>query len=63
LAATDIFKTNRNNLSTNFSEFNSKIRQYNDAQTIRLTYTYKFGNLKQSIRKKDSDSEEKSRAL
>lgn len=62
-AATDIFRTNRNNLSTNFSEFNSKIRQYHDAQSVRLTYTYKFGNLKQAIRKKDSDSDEKNRAL
>lgn len=62
LAATDIFKTQRNNLTTDYGEFNSKINQYNDSRTVRLTYTYKFGNLKQQIRRKNTDSEEKSRA-
>ena len=62
LAGTDIFRTQQNNVSTNFGQFNSIIRQYNDNQTIRLTYTYKFGNLKQQSRKRDTDSEEASRA-
>ncbi len=62
LAGTDIFRTQQNNVSTNFGQFNSIIRQYNDNQTIRLTYTYKFGNLKQQIRKRDAESEEASRA-
>lgn len=62
LAVTDVFRSNRNNIDTNFEEFNSKIRQYNDSQTVRLTYTYKFGNLKQQIRKRDSSNEEKDRA-
>src|SRR5690606_22199002 len=62
LAVTDVFRTNRNNVSTNFHVFNSDIRQYNDSQTARLTYTFKFGNLKQQIRKRDSDSEESERA-
>lgn len=62
LAVTDAFRSNRNNLSTDFHEFQSKIRQYHDNQTVRLTYTYKFGNLKQQIRKKDSNNEEKDRA-
>lgn len=61
LAVTDVFRSNRNNLTTNFNEFQSKIRQYNDRQTVRLTYTYKFGNLKQQIRKSDSRNEEKDR--
>lgn len=63
LAVTDVFRTNRNNLSTDFEEFKSTIRQYHDNQTVRLTYSYKFGNLKQSLRKKDRDSDEKNRAL
>lgn len=62
LAGTDIFKTHKNNVSTEFGEFNSSFRQYNDNRSIRLTYTYKFGNLKQRITKKDTDNEEKNRA-
>lgn len=63
LAGTDIFRTQRNNVSTDFGQFNSDIRQYNDNRTIRLTYTFKFGNLKQQTRRNSDDSEEKSRAL
>lgn len=63
LAFTDIFHTNHNNVFLNFEEYNSKIYQYNDSQTVRLTFNYKFGNLKQSIRKIDNSSDEKSRAL
>ena len=58
----DVFRSNRNNVDTDFEEFNSKIRQYNDNQSVRLTYTYKFGNLKQQIRRRDSSNEEKERA-
>lgn len=61
LAATDIFKTQKNNVSTDFGEFNSEFRQYHDQRTIRLTFTYRLGNLKQSYRRTTSDSEEKSR--
>lgn len=63
LAVTDIFHSNHNNIIVNFSDFNSKIYQYNDSQTVRLTFNYKFGNLKQSIRRKDNSSDEKERAL
>ena len=63
LAMTDIFHTNHNDVFTDFKEFNSQIYQYRDSQTIRLTLNYKFGNLKQSIRRVNNDSEEKSRAL
>lgn len=62
LAGTDIFRTQKNNVSTDFAEFNSTVRQYYDNRNIRLTYTYKFGNLKQQIRKRDAESEEASRA-
>lgn len=62
LAATDIFRTNVNNISTRFNVFNSDIRQYNDLRTIRLTYTMKFGNLRQSARRNDRENEERSRA-
>lgn len=63
LAGTDIFRTQKNNISTDFGQFNSNIRQYNDNQTVRLTYTYKFGNLKQQNRRNNTDSDEKNRAL
>lgn len=63
MAVTDIFHTNHNNVFTNFTEFNSKIYQYRDAQNFRLTLTYRFGNLKQSIRRVNDSSEEKERAL
>lgn len=63
LAMTDVFHSNHNNLSTDFEEFNSKIFQYHDSQTFRVTFNYKFGNLKQAIRRQDSSSEEKDRAL
>ncbi|SMG40079.1 outer membrane beta-barrel family protein [Sphingobacterium psychroaquaticum] len=62
LAGTDIFKTQKNNITTNFAEFDSKIRQYNDNRTVRLTYTYKFGNLKQQLKRNNTDSDEKNRA-
>lgn len=63
LAFTDIFHSNHNNVFLKFDDFNSKIYQYNDSQTVRLTFNYKFGNLKQSIRRKDNSSTEKERAL
>lgn len=62
LAATDIFRTNKNNVTTNFHVFDSEIRQYNDSQSIRMTYTFKFGNLKQQMRKRGGTSEESERA-
>lgn len=62
-AATDIFKTQVNRLSTDFNQFNTHIRQYNDNRSIRLTYTYKFGNLKQESKRRNMDSDEKNRAL
>src|SRR5690606_37230338 len=62
LAGTDILRTQQNNVYTNFGQFISMIRQYNDNQAIRLTYTYKFGNLKQQIRKRDAESDEASRS-
>ncbi|GHE28479.1 TonB-dependent receptor domain-containing protein [Sphingobacterium griseoflavum] len=63
LAVTDVFRTQQNNVSTNFAAFDSEFRQYNDNRVIRLTYTYKFGNLKQQTKRTTTDSEEKSRAL
>jgi len=62
LAATDIFRTNLNRVSTDFHVFNTNINQYNDNRTIRLTYSFKFGNLKQQFRKKESGNEESERA-
>lgn len=62
LAATDIFRTNKNNLSTRFDVFHSDIRQYHDSQTIRLTYSLRFGNLKQNGRRNDRNNEERERA-
>jgi len=62
LVVTDVFRTNRNNVSTDFEEFNSVVRQYNDNQTVRVTFNYKFGNLKQQFKKRDSSNEEKDRA-
>ena len=63
LAVTDVFHTNHNNVFTNFKEFRSNIYQYRDGQTVRFTLNYKFGNLKQSIRRVNDSSEEKERAL
>ncbi|KGE14444.1 TonB-dependent receptor domain-containing protein [Sphingobacterium deserti] len=63
LAGTDIFRTQKNNVSTNFGRFDSQFRQYNDNRVLRLTYTYKFGNLKQQTRRNNAESEEKSRAM
>ncbi len=62
LAATDIFRTNLNRVSTDFHVFNTNINQYNDNRSIRLTYSFKFGNLKQQFRKKESKNEESDRA-
>ncbi|MGJ1266215.1 TonB-dependent receptor domain-containing protein [Sphingobacterium spiritivorum] len=62
LAVNDIFNTGNHNLSTNFGEFNTRIRQTHDRRVVRLTYTYKFGNLKNNFNKKDTGNEEKSRA-
>lgn len=60
---TDVFHTDHNNVFTHFKEFDSKIYQYHDSQTFRLTFTRKFGNLKQSFRRIDNNSEEKERAM
>lgn len=62
LAVTDVFNTGNQNLSTNFGPFDSRIRQHQDRRVVRLTYTYKFGNLKNNYRKKDTSNEEKERA-
>ncbi|MFD2553196.1 TonB-dependent receptor domain-containing protein [Sphingobacterium tabacisoli] len=62
LAIADVFRSNRNNLYTKFREYDSDIRQYNDTQSIRFTFNYKFGNLKQSVRRRENSSEEKNRA-
>lgn len=62
LAMTDVFHSNHNNLFTKFQEYDSEIRQYNDTQSVRVTFNYKFGNLKQTIRRRDNASDEKDRA-
>lgn len=62
LAVTDVFRSSRTKIRTDYNEFQSTISQYNDNQTVRLTYTYKFGNLKQQFRKRDTNSEETNRA-
>jgi len=62
LAVSDVFNTSNQNLSTNFSSFNTKIRQNQDRRVARLTYSYKFGNLKNVTKKKSTDNEEKQRA-
>lgn len=62
IAVSDIFNTNNTNLYTDFGSFDSKIRQNHDTRVFRLTYTYRFGNLKQNQRRKATDSEEQNRA-
>ncbi len=62
LAVSDLFNTWNQNLKTNFGDFDSSIRQYQDRRVVRLTYSYKFGNLKNNYRKKDTSNEEKERA-
>jgi len=62
LAVSDLFNTGNQNLKTNFGDFDSSIRQYQDRRVVRLTYLYKFGNLKNNYRKKDTSNEEKERA-
>ncbi len=63
LAVTDIFHSDHNNVFTSFNQFNSRIYQYYDSQSVRLTFNYKFGNLKQTIKRSDNASDEKQRAL
>jgi len=62
LAVSDLFNTGNQNLVTTFGQFDSQIRQRQDRRVIRLTYSYKFGNLKNNYRKKDTSNEEKERA-
>jgi len=62
LAVSDLFNTGNQNLFTTFGEFDSKIKQRQDRRVVRLTYSYKFGNLKNNYRKKDTSNEEKERA-
>ncbi|WP_286861539.1 MULTISPECIES: TonB-dependent receptor domain-containing protein [Sphingobacterium] len=62
LAVSDLFNTGNQNLVTTFGQFDSQIRQHQDRRIIRLTYSYKFGNLKNNYRKKDTSNEEKERA-
>lgn len=64
LSISDLFNTNSKiNLTTDFGRFDSRINQTFDMRVIRLTYSYKFGNLKQSQKRKSVDTEEQSRAL
>ncbi len=56
LAVSDLFNTGNQNLKTNFGDFDSSIRQYQDRRVVR------FGNLKNNYRKKDTSNEEKERA-
>ncbi|MGE8424749.1 MAG: outer membrane beta-barrel family protein, partial [Sphingobacterium siyangense] len=42
LAVSDLFNTGNQNLKTNFGDFDSSIRQYQDRRVVRLTYSYKF---------------------
>ncbi|WP_104383544.1 TonB-dependent receptor domain-containing protein [Sphingobacterium sp. HMA12] len=62
LAVSDLFNTGNQNLVTTFGQFDSQIRQRQDRRVVRLTYSYKFGNLKNNYRKKDTSNEEKERA-
>lgn len=63
MAVSDIFNTNHTNLYTDFGSFDSKIRQNHDTRVFRLTYTYRFGNLKQNQKRKIvKDTEEQNRA-
>lgn len=62
LAVSDLFNMGNQNLVTTFGQFDSQIRQRQDRRVIRLTYSYKFGNLKNNYRKKDTSNEEKERA-
>ena len=63
LMAYDIFKTDLNTLSTNRQNIPQSYRQYYDTQSIRLSVSYKFGNSKINVNKRQtSNSEESSRS-
>lgn len=61
LGVSDIFKTYTNNLEVNFGDIKSDIKQYYDSRMLRLTYTYKFGNLSIKVKNKNASSEETNR--
>jgi len=61
LAIQDILRTNDTNLRTDFGKFNTSIRQNQDTRVLRLSYSYKFGNLGINTKRKSTDNEEKAR--
>ncbi|TWR29802.1 TonB-dependent receptor [Mucilaginibacter pallidiroseus] len=57
-AVTDVFNTRRNNLGTNFRSVQLNIRQKNETQLARLTFTYNFGNTKIKMRQHRTGAED-----
>lgn len=63
IAATDIFDTMTSHVTSQFGEINTWMDQHLDMQAIRLSFSYKFGNLSQKAPKRSTTSEEKQRAI
>lgn len=63
LMAYDIFKTDLSTLSTNVQNISQSFRQYYDSQSIRFSVSYKFGNSKINVSKRQtSNAEEANRS-
>lgn len=56
-SVSDIFNTNRNNLSANYQSTNFSIKQKNESRVGRLTFTYNFGNSKIKARQHQTGAE------
>ena len=63
LMAYDIFKTDLSTLSTNVQNIPQSFRQYYDSKSIRFSVSYKFGNSKINVSKRQtSNAEETNRS-
>lgn len=61
LVFNDIFKTDRNTISTNYADQNQYFKDYQDTQYFMLNVKYNFGNQKVKEAKKVQQTEEQNR--
>ncbi|MDB5125623.1 MAG: TonB-dependent receptor [Mucilaginibacter sp.] len=58
LSVSDIFKTRRNDVTSNYQSNNLDIRQQRETRITRLTFTYNFGNNKIKARQHQTGAED-----
>jgi iron complex outermembrane receptor protein len=60
-SVSDIFNTDKNRISSNYTNQTLQLTQKNESRIARLTFTYNFGNSKIKTRQHSTSSNEKDR--